>query len=309
LKVILSGMGGDEIFAGYPRYLAAQIGRAVDLAPVSIRRGIRHALEPRLTFGPPGRLRAPRRNLMKALRGLDALPLERYLIYSSYYSLSELPRLLSPDLRGELAGHDPFRYHREHLDRAPADDWLNTLLYLDLKTYLSCHNLAYTDKMSMAASTEVRVPLLDDEMLALTGSIPSRLKLKRLTRKYILKRSFESVLPHDVIWRRKAGFGAPIRAWLVGDLKPMVAEMLEPGAVRNRGVLDANEVTRLIRANEAGHEDNALRIWALLTLELWFRAFIDTTSDAWTRPDDVRSGAVAATDASLQSWAPLAEAT
>lgn len=304
LKVILSGMGGDEIFAGYPRYLAAQIGRVVDLAPTSVRRLIRRTLEPRLTFGPPGRLRAPRRNLMKALRGLDAEPLERYLIYSSYYSGSELPHVLSPELRGELAGHDPFRRHRQHLDRAPAADWLNTLLYLDLKTYLSCHNLAYTDKMSMAASTEVRVPLLDDEMLKLTSSIPSGLKLHRLTRKYVLKRSFEPVLPRDVIWRRKAGFGAPIRAWLVGDLKPMVAELLSPESVRERGVLDAGEVTRLIRANEAGHEDNALRIWALLTLELWFRTFIDTRTDARTVLDGSRAGAP---HASLQPWASLSE--
>ncbi len=307
LKVILSGMGGDEIFAGYPRYLAAQIGRVVDVAPTSVRRLIRRAIEPRLTFGPPGRLRGPRRNLMNALRGLDAEPLERYLIYSSYYSRPELPRVLSADLRSELAGHDPFRRHREYLDRAPTDDWLNRLLYLDLKTYLSCHNLAYTDKMSMAASTEVRVPLLDDEVLALTSSIPSRLKLRRLTRKYILKRSFESVLPRDVIWRRKAGFGAPIRAWLVGDLKPMVAEMLAPEAVRERGVLDADEVTRLIRENEAGHEDNALRIWAFLTLELWFRTFIDAPSEARNAHARLGDGRSVASDASMQSWVSGAE--
>jgi asparagine synthase (glutamine-hydrolysing) len=292
LKVILSGMGGDELFAGYPRYLAAQIGRFVDIAPLRVRRLIRHALEPRLTLGPPGRLRGPRRNLMKAMRGLDSPPLDRYLIYSSYYHGAELGRLLNSDLRDELENHDPFRHHRNYLDRAPTEDWLNQLLYLDLKTFLPCLNLAYTDKMSMAASTEVRVPLLDDELLALTGTIPPRLKLRRLTRKYILKRSFEPMLPHDVVWRPKAGFGAPIRAWLVGDLQPMLHDLLGPDAVRARGLFDPAEVARLIRANETGREDNALRLWALLTLELWYRTFVDGDSIAARSREAATEGAL-----------------
>ena len=291
LKVILSGMGGDEVFAGYPRYLAAQIGRLADVAPMRARAMVRRAIEARLTLGRPGRLRGPRRNLMKALRGLDAEPLERYLIYSSYYRRPELDRLLAADVRHELAAHDPFGRHREHLDRAPTDDWLNRILYLDLKTFLPCLNLTYTDKMSMAASTEVRVPLLDDDLVALTSRIPSTLKLRRLTRKYVFKRSLESVLPHDIIWRRKAGFGAPIRAWLVRDLKPMVDDLLAPEAVRARGLFEPSEVARLIRANDAGQEDNAFRIWALLTLELWYRTFMDGSSAA--HPSS--GGALAAT--------------
>jgi asparagine synthase (glutamine-hydrolysing) len=217
---------------------------------------------------------------MKALRGLDSDLVERYLVYSSYYRWDELDRLLGHELRHDLVGHDPFRRHREHLERAPTENWLNRLLYLDLKTFLPCLNLAYTDKMSMAASTEVRVPLLDDELLTLTGRLPPSLKLKGLRRKYAFKRSLEPVLPRDVIWRRKAGFGAPIRAWLVGDLQPMLHDLLGPDAVRARGLFDPAEVARLIRANETGHEDNALRLWALLTLELWFRTFVDGDSAA-----------------------------
>lgn len=306
LKVILSGMGADEVFAGYPRYLAAQIGRATDHAPASLRRLVRRVLEPRLTLGPPGRLRRSRRDLMKALPGLDASPLERHLIYTSYYQRHELDALLSPGLRSELAGHDPLRRHRDFLDRAPTDDWLNKLLYVDLKTYLPSLNLAYTDKMSMAASTEVRVPLLDDEVITLASSIPSGLKLRRLTRKYILKRSFDPVLPREIVWRPKAGFGAPIRAWLVGDLKPMVDDLLSPATVRARGVLDPDEVTRLVRANHTGQEDNALRIWALLTLELWFRAFIDAGS-AVPGLDDVNGRAASTPDVSMERWVSLAD--
>jgi asparagine synthase (glutamine-hydrolysing) len=272
LTVILSGMGGDELFAGYPRHLAARLGHAVDIVPRPARTAFAETLGQRLTLGPPGRWRGPRRNLMKLLRGIDAPPIERYLTYSSYYKPAEMQRLLRT-LNGPA--DRPFATHRRYAQAAKGENWLNQILYLDLKTFLPSLNLAYTDKMSMAASTEVRVPLLDDELVELTGRIPPGLKLHRLTRKYVLKRAMEPVLPRDVIWRPKAGFGAPVRSWLVGDLSPMVDELLSPAAVAERGLFSPDEVQRLIAANRSGSEDNALRLWALLTLELWQRTFID----------------------------------
>jgi asparagine synthase (glutamine-hydrolysing) len=273
LTVILSGMGGDELFAGYPRHLAARIGRAVDLLPHPAVSGLRRALDGRLTLGPPGRLRGPRRNLMKLMRGIDQPAIERYLTYSSYYKEPELTRLLAD-------GQDrpPERVldrHRGYARSTEAEHWLNQILYIDLKTFLPCLNLAYTDKMSMAASTEVRVPLLDDWLVELSGRIPPELKLRGLKRKYIFKRAMERELPRNVIHRPKAGFGAPVRSWLVGELKTMVDELLSPSAVASRGLFRTDEVQRLIAANQTGTEDNALRLWALLTLELWLRTFID----------------------------------
>lgn len=275
LTVILSGMGGDEVFAGYPRHLAARVGRAADVLPRAVRSGMRHTLEARMGIGAPGRLRGPRRDLLKLMRGIDLPPDERYLTYCSYYRADELPALISPDLRVELRGHDPFRRHREYLGRVAGEHWLNQILYLDMKTFLPCLNLTYTDKMSMAASTEVRVPLLDDELVDLAAKIPASLKMRRGTRKYIFKRSMEGRLPHDVIWRQKAGFGAPIRSWLVDELRPLVGDLLSPERVRARGLFDPNAVGRLVDDFAAAREDNALRIWALLTLELWQQQFID----------------------------------
>ena len=273
MTVMLSGMGGDEIFAGYPRHLAARIGHWSDILPKFVRKAIREFSEGRLTMGKPGRMRGPRRNLMKLLRGIDAEPLERYLTYCSYYRPEEIEKLM-PGLVGK--GHpDSLDRHRSYADNVSDEHWLNRILYTDMKTFLPCLNLAYTDKMSMAASTEVRVPLLDDEMVELAATIPPSLKLRRTTRKYIFKRSMEGVLPKDVIWRPKAGFGAPVRSWLSGDLKSMVDDLLSPATVASRGHFDPDEVQRLIAANESGQEDNALRIWALLTLELWQRQFID----------------------------------
>ncbi len=271
LTVILSGMGGDEIFAGYPRHLAAALGRGFDLFPRPLRSAVQRLIGGRLTLGDPGRLRGPRRNLMKLVRGLDASPWERYLTYCSYYQPAEMAALLGE----HTPTGDPFRRHRAHLERVSGEHWLNQLLYLDMKTFLPCLNLTYTDKMSMAASAEVRVPLLDDELVQLSGRIPPDLKLHRLTRKYVFKRSMEGVLPSEVVHRPKAGFGAPVRAWLVGELESMMGDLLSPKLVARRGLFDAAEVTRLIAANRAGQEDNALRLWALLTLELWQQTFVD----------------------------------
>ncbi|MGZ6214501.1 MAG: asparagine synthase-related protein, partial [Candidatus Limnocylindria bacterium] len=133
----------------------------------------------------------------------------------------------------------------------------------------------YTDRMSMAASTEVRVPLLDDRVVELAGRIPPRMKLRRGTRKYVLKRAMRNVLPEEVIWRPKAGFGAPLRAWIDGDLRPLVDDCLSPATVRSRGLFDPAAVDRLVSDNHKGIADNALRIWALVVLELWQRTFID----------------------------------
>jgi asparagine synthase (glutamine-hydrolysing) len=275
LKVILSGMGGDEVFAGYPRYPAARIAGLTDAIPAPVRRAIRTASEGRLTLGPPGRLRPVRRNLMKLLRGIDQSPQDRYLTYCSYYRTEELQRLVHGDLRAAIQSHDPFRHHREYFERMRGQPWLNQMLYVDAKTFLPCLNLAYTDKMSMAASTEVRVPLLDDEVVSHAARIPPNLKLHRLTRKYVFKRSMEGILPREVIWRPKAGFGAPIRGWLVNELKPMIDDVLSPETVAARGLFDPGEVKRLVTATADGTEDNALRLWALLTLELWHQAFVD----------------------------------
>ena len=142
----------------------------------------------------------------------------------------------------------------------------------------------------MAASVEVRVPLLDDELVALAARIPSNLKLNGLKRKYIFKKSQESVLPHDIVWRKKAGFGAPIRSWLVKDLAPLVRDALSEGTLARRGIVDPATVARLTADNASGRADNSLQLYALLTLELWMQTFLDRT---W-RFDDFPVAPVAA---------------
>ena len=127
----------------------------------------------------------------------------------------------------------------------------------------------------MAVNLEVRVPFLNVELVELAAKMPVNLKLKGLKRKYILKRAAEKLLPHDVVWRKKAGFGAPVRSWLRGPLRPMVEDMLSEKRIRDRGLFEPREIRKIIDANSSGQEDLNLQVFQLLTLEMWMQAFLD----------------------------------
>ena len=127
----------------------------------------------------------------------------------------------------------------------------------------------------MAVNLEVRVPFLNREMIEMAARMPPKLKLRGLKRKYILKRALENVLPKDVVWRKKAGFGAPIRSWLRGPLRPLVSDLLSEETIRRRGLFRHKEVMRIVDNNISGREDNNLQVFQLLGLELWHREFVD----------------------------------
>jgi asparagine synthase (glutamine-hydrolysing) len=275
LRVMLSGMGGDEVFAGYPRQLAMKIAGAFDPVPQLLRRPVMRALEYALPGGMPGKLTAPLRNAKKFARSA-ALDFEnRYLGYQTYFTDGAKQRLYTGDLRTEVGAVDAYAAHRRYFAHVKDAAPLNQLLYVDMKTFLPCLNLMTTDKTSMAANLEVRVPFLNKEMIELAARMPASFKLKGLKRKYILKRAAEKLLPHDVVWRKKAGFGAPIRSWLRGALQPMVSDLLSEETIRRRGLFRFEEVKRIIGANLSGREDYNLQVFQLLNLELWMRAFID----------------------------------
>ncbi|MEJ7623566.1 MAG: asparagine synthase (glutamine-hydrolyzing) [Pyrinomonadaceae bacterium] len=273
LTVLLSGVGGDEVFAGYPRHLAMKLAGVLAPIPGLVRRPLLGAVASLLPGGLPGPLTGPLRNAKKFARsaGLDFE--ERYLGFGTYFTAEAKQKLYSRELADDTRTSDPYLHHRKYFDRVADADPINRLLYVDFKTFLPCLNLAYTDKTSMAANLEVRVPFLNKEMVDLAARMPADLKLKGLKRKYILKRAAEKLLPHDVVWRKKAGFGAPVRSWLRGPLRPMVEELLAESVVRDRGLFQPKEVRRVIDANNSGREDFSLQVFQLLTLELWMRSF------------------------------------
>jgi asparagine synthase (glutamine-hydrolysing) len=275
VRVMLSGMGGDEVFAGYPRQLAMKIAGAFDPVPGMVRRSLMKTIERSLPGGMPGRLTAPLRNARKFARsaGLDFE--ERYLGYGTYFTDEAKQQLYSDELRAATHGLDAYEAHRRYFARVKNAAPLNRLLYVDLKTFLPCLNLITTDKTSMAANLEVRVPFLNRQMIEFTARMPPDLKLRGFKRKYILKRALEKLLPHEIVWRKKAGFGAPIRSWLRGPLRPLVDELLSEETLRKRGLFRPEEVRRIIDANLAGREDLNLQVFQLLNLELWQRQFLD----------------------------------
>ncbi|HEX8142187.1 MAG TPA: asparagine synthase (glutamine-hydrolyzing) [Pyrinomonadaceae bacterium] len=274
LTVLLSGMGGDEVFAGYPRKLAMKIAGALDTVPMFVRRPLIDAMAAALPGGLPGRLTGPLRNAKKFARSAALEFEDRYLGYGTYFTDAAKERLYTDEMREATRGMDAYREHRRYFARVERAAPLNRLLYVDMKTFLPCLNLETTDKTSMAATLEVRVPFLNHELVELAARMPPGLKLHGLKRKYILKRAAETLLPRDVVWRKKAGFGAPIRSWLRGPLRPLVLDLLSEETLKRRGLFRPAEVRRIIEANLSGREDYNLQVFQLMTLELWQRIFI-----------------------------------
>lgn len=282
IKVLLSGQGADEVFAGYRVHIAHRLAEIVHRVPSAIRNQPAAAtlslllfLKDRIPGVRPGFLMAAHRFLEKVLLNASVPPEERYILGRLYSTESDLRELYSPELRSELSLSTPAQEFRNYFHDVEAEDFVNRMLYVDAKTFLPDLNLAYCDKLSSAASVEVRVPFLDNELIDFMVRVPPKLKLKGLTGKYILRRAMSGIVPGEILKRRKASFGAPIRKWLRRDLRTTVDEILSEEAVRQRGLFDPVAVRKLVSDDREGIKDNAYRIWALLTLETWQRTFFD----------------------------------
>jgi asparagine synthase (glutamine-hydrolysing) len=268
--VMLSGMGAEELFAGYGRHRAAMVAERYARLP-GVVRGVVEPLARRLPGARPGPWLRYTRGAKKFFRSASQPLEQRYLGYASYYSAVEVSGLL-----GRPVGADRL-YARHHamLERSAACDPVRRMSYLDLKTFLPSLNLAYTDRASMAASVEVRVPLLDHRVVEFVARLPSDLKLRGSTRKYLLRQVARRHLPDSIIDRPKTGFAAPVRAWVQRDLREMIGDVLSRDRLRRRGVLEADAVWNVIDDVWSGREDNALRVWAFLSFELWAQTFLD----------------------------------
>jgi len=273
--VMLSGMGGDEIFAGYPRQMAMQLAGLTDAIPTAIRRPLMSTVASLLYGGLPGRLTGPIRNAKKFAKSAAMGFEDRYLGFGTYFTDAMRAALYSPEVRGGSSGYDAYRYNRQYFKKGSDASPLNRLLYVDFKTFMPALNLDTTDRTSMAANLEVRAPYLNIELVDLAARIPTKFKINGIKRKFALKKAVERILPKDVIWRKKAGFSAPVRSWLRGALGEMVNDTLSEETIRRRGLFDAAEVRRVIDANLSGKEDYNLQVFQLMTLEIWMQQFLD----------------------------------
>jgi asparagine synthase (glutamine-hydrolysing) len=267
IKVLLSGMGGDEVFGGYRRHLA--IGG--DWIWSIIPSGITSTLS---NFARKHSNRAPRlRQLSKMLAiGRNSDQDQRIAAYFDWLPPACVLALFHPQHAAGLT-NSPLV---ETLRAADADEApLRRMMRLDQRYFLTDHNLNYGDKMCMAAGVEMRVPFLDLELVELASRIPRNALIRGLQTKWILKRAMSGILPERIIHRAKSGFGVPIRAWLRGPLKPMLLDLLSPRSLRNRGLFDPVGVATLIADEEARRGDNAYTLLSLACIELWCRRFVD----------------------------------
>jgi asparagine synthase (glutamine-hydrolysing) len=280
--VLLSGQGADEVFAGYRVHQMHRWAQVLAALPPSVAaRAVPWALDlarPHASRVPgvrEGFALAVDRYVRKLAAGVPLPADARYAFYRSYYSDAQLLDLYSPELRRELAHEHAWSEHEAYMRDAPVADFLDKALYTDWKTFLPELNLAYSDKLSMAASVETRVPFLDNEIVDFMCTVPPDLKIHGVTSKYLLREAMKDLIPEQIVRRRKAGFGAPIRTWLRRDLREMVDDLLSSERIAARGYFDAAAVRRMIEDDRQGSADNTYRIWALLTLEVWHQVFLD----------------------------------
>ena len=275
VKMVLTGEGGDELFAGYARYAGERFAPIFERVPGPLRR---------LGATWSGRSDGHSRPRI-ALHALCQPDEQRRL--ATWFPL------MHPDARealavGELATAvaqaPPATLFADALARSDGPDSISRLLYVDTKQWLPDDLLARGDKMSMAASLEARIPLLDHRLVEFAASLPTDLKVHGFTRKYLLRKVAAELLPEPILRRRKKGFPVPMAAWLRGDAREMCHDLLSPDAVRRRGLLAPERVAGLLEEHDSGTADNAPVLWALLSLELWHRAFVDGERPATAAP-------------------------
>jgi asparagine synthase (glutamine-hydrolysing) len=175
---------------------------------------------------------------------------------------------------GAHATHDSLALLREYFDAYPENDLLNRFLYVDTKVSLVDDMLTKVDRMSMANSLEVRVPLLDHQLVEWMAQVPSRYKVHGLTLKYLFKQVARELLPKELVERRKAGFHVPIPAWIKNELRPLIAEQLGTETVARQGVFDPAYIQQLLDAHQQGRENYSRNIWGLLIFSLWYDRYL-----------------------------------
>ena len=266
VKVVLSGDGSDEFFAGYDRYQVDRQRRVFDFVPAVAGPPVLRGISSRLPHGAFGK---------RFLYNVSLRGAERYIDSVSYFNPMDRRQLLSPELSSELDDCDPERSFWSIYNGAGRGSHLERLLYLDSKTYLSGDILTKVDRMTMANSIEARVPFLDHKLVEAALRIPGSFKMSESISKYILKEALRGILPNAVIDRRKQGFDVPMGRWLKAELRQMLDDLLMDARTRQRGYFNKRTVNALVSEHLKGRRDHSRRLWQLLTLELWHRMFVD----------------------------------
>ncbi|SRR5713226_1829439 len=272
MKVVLSGDGGDELFAGYQTYQAHKLVTYYDALPGFLKASLR-ALGSSLPVS-HGYLSADFK-IKQFLKGVGVSSEIRFFLWRGAFSNMEKRDLLCPELQMELQNHncydDIFRYVRE----SGLTKELERILYLSMKLYLQDNNLVTVDRASMASGLEVRCPLLDYHFIDFVCRLPMDYKLKGLKTKYLLKKAAEGFLPRKIIYRQKKGFGIPVAKWLTGKLKEFMLDYLSEERIEKQGLFNYPYIKGLIEEQLTKKKDNREPLWTLLVFQIWYERYIE----------------------------------
>ena len=267
VTVILSGDGGDELFAGYEHYQAQKLARMPWLAP------LHRALPPLVRRFPPSpKKKGVWNKLQRYGLGLEQAPDLRHFRWMTFLSDRDKGGLYSDAFAEALGGIRPINARpplREQFAAMDGFDDTSGECVLDMRTYLADDILVKVDRMSMAASLETRVPLLDHKIVEFIFRLPGDLKLRGMTTKWIFKKTMERLLPRENITRRKEGFSSPVKHWLCSDLKELMLDHLSEERIRNAGYFQYPAVKRMIDRHLSGKANYSHQLWALLVFEIW----------------------------------------
>ena len=273
VTVALSGDGGDELFAGYPRYRAVWLGRLFDRLPRGLRRVLAGKYWQRLPASP--RQKSLRRRWKRFVEVLGQPPQRRYLEWIAIFNETRRAELYREEFLASLPDTDPLEFLTRAFARSPGRDAVTSTSLTDLVTYLPCDLMTKVDIASMAHGLECRQPFLDYRVVELAMRMPVREKFRCGSGKRILLKAFGDLLPVEVRRRRKMGFGVPLDHWFRGPLAGFAREVLCDRRTLDRGFFRPEVTARLLEDHLSGRFDHSYRLWALLVLELWQRQWVD----------------------------------
>ncbi len=273
VTVALNGDGGDESFAGYERYLAMNLAEKYRKIPAILRQGL---IETGVGMLPnPTKFRSRVKSLKRFVESGSLGNVERYLNWMSAISPRLKDELITSEFRAKLNGNKPIDVLQNWFDKNEDLGIVDATMLTDQMTYLPNDLLVKVDIATMANSLEARSPLLDHHIIEFAASLPTNLKVRGSETKSLLKKVAAKLVPKEVIYRRKMGFGVPIANWLRGDMKAFMKENLLSERFAKRGLFQQNKIAELIQQHCEQKNDYSTQIWTLLMLELWFQRFID----------------------------------
>jgi asparagine synthase (glutamine-hydrolysing) len=269
VTVSLTGDGGDELFAGYPRYRAVRVGQWFDRLPQSLRRLVASPLWQRLPAS--GRQKCPRRRFKRLVASLARAPERRYLDWMAIFDEGRRAALYSDEFLARLPDADPFDFLKVAFARVSRRDQVTAASLVDLLTYLPCDLMTKVDIASMAHGLECRAPFLDHHVVELAADMPLRLKYRRGRGKRILREAFGHLLPASVFRRPKMGFGVPLDHWFRHELRDFTRQVLLDPSTLGLGYFRPAAIERLLDEHDSLRFDHSHRLWVLLFFELWRR--------------------------------------